>query len=77
VTLGATEPGLRLGTLVYMSPEQVRGESADARSDIFALGATLYEMLSGRTAFARRTQAETVSAILSYDADPIGSSSTN
>ncbi len=47
----ATEPGTVLGTLGYMSPEQVRGERADARADIFALGAILYEMLTGRKAF--------------------------
>ncbi len=76
VTLTATDPGVRRGTLLYMSPEQTRGESADARSDIFALGATLYEMLSGRAAFARGTTAETVSAILGYDPDPIASSSS-
>jgi eukaryotic-like serine/threonine-protein kinase len=77
VTLSATEPGSRPGTLVYMSPEQVRGEAANARSDIFALGATLYEMLSGRSAFARRTHAETASAILGHEPDPIASSSTS
>jgi Tol biopolymer transport system component len=77
VTLSATDPGARLGTLVYMSPEQVRGEPADARSDLFALGTTLYEMLSGRPAFARRTHAETASAILGHEPDPIGSSSTS
>src|SRR5215831_1903833 len=47
----ATKPGLVLGTLGYMSPEQVRGKPADARSDIFSFGAILYEMLSGRRAF--------------------------
>ena len=46
-----TEPGVVLGTLGYMSPEQVRGKPADARSDIFSFGAILYEMLSGRRAF--------------------------
>ena len=49
-----TEPGVVLGTVGYMSPEQVRGQPADARSDIFALGAMLYEMLTGRRAFRRR-----------------------
>src|SRR6185503_158613 len=47
----ATEPGVVMGTLGYMSPEQVKGKSADARSDIFSFGAILYEMLSGRRAF--------------------------
>src|SRR5262245_20806659 len=59
-----TEPGVVLGTLGYMSPEQVRGKSADARSDIFALGAILYEMLSGQRAFRGDSAADTMSAIL-------------
>ena len=60
----ATEPGVVMGTLGYMSPEQVKGKTADARSDIFAFGAVLYEMLSGARAFHRDTAAETMSAIL-------------
>jgi eukaryotic-like serine/threonine-protein kinase len=59
-----TSAGAVLGTVGYMSPEQVRGEPADARSDIFALGAILYEMLSGQRAFRRDTSAETMTAIL-------------
>src|SRR4029079_5961695 len=51
----ATEPGVVMGTLGYMSPEQVKGKSADARSDIFAFGAILYEALSGARAFHRET----------------------
>jgi eukaryotic-like serine/threonine-protein kinase len=62
-----TEPGLLLGTVTYMAPEQVRGQPADARSDVFALGAVLYEMISGRRAFARDTPADTMTAILSED----------
>ncbi|HEX7251693.1 MAG TPA: protein kinase [Thermoanaerobaculia bacterium] len=62
-----TEPGMVLGTLGYMSPEQVRGKSADARSDIFSFGAILYEMLSGRRAFRGDTAADTMSAILTKD----------
>ena len=59
-----TVPGSVLGTMGYTSPEQLRGEAADARSDIFALGCLLYEMLSGRTAFLRNSPAETTAAIL-------------
>jgi eukaryotic-like serine/threonine-protein kinase len=60
----ATEPGLVLGTIGYMSPEQVRGKPADSRSDIFAFGAILYEMISGKKAFHGETAADTMSAIL-------------
>jgi pentatricopeptide repeat protein len=59
-----TDPGAVMGTAGYMSPEQVRGEPADARSDIFALGSVLYEMATGSRAFARDTAAETMTAIL-------------
>jgi serine/threonine protein kinase len=59
-----TEPGLVMGTVGYMSPEQVRGLAVDHRSDIFSFGAILYEMLSGRRAFRRDTAADTMSAIL-------------
>jgi hypothetical protein len=59
--------GVLAGTLPYMAPEQVRGQAADARSDIFALGAVLYEMLSGRRAFGGETAADTMTAILTRD----------
>jgi Tol biopolymer transport system component len=62
-----TDAGTVLGTVGYMSPEQVRGETVDSRSDIFSLGAVLYEMLSGRRAFQRGTAAETMTAILRED----------
>ena len=62
-----TEPGVVLGTLGYMSPEQVRGRPADARSDIFSFGAILYEMLSGNRAFRGDSAADTMSAILKED----------
>jgi len=61
---GGTEPGVVLGTLGYMSPEQVKGKPADARSDIFSFGAILHEMLSGRRAFHGESAAEAMSAIL-------------
>ncbi len=60
----ATEPGMLLGTVGYMSPEQARGQPADARSDIFSLGAVLYEMLTGRPAFQRGNLADSLSSIL-------------
>ena len=62
-----TEPGVVMGTLGYMSPEQVRGKPADHRSDIFAFGAILYEMLSGNRAFRGDSAADTMSAILKED----------
>jgi eukaryotic-like serine/threonine-protein kinase len=63
-TSPGTQPGLVLGTIGYMSPEQVRGKIADYRSDIFAFGAILYEMITGVRAFRGETQADTLSAIL-------------
>ena len=62
-----TTPGMVLGTVGYMSPEQVRGLPADHRTDIFSFGAVVYEMLSGRRAFAGATEADTMSAILRAD----------
>lgn len=59
-----TDPGTVMGTVGYMSPEQVRGNEADHRSDIFSFGSILYEMLSGERAFQRETLAETMTAIL-------------
>ena len=63
----ATDPGSVLGTAAYMSPEQARGETVDTRSDIFSLGAVLFEMLIGRQVFARATAAETMTAVLKDD----------
>ncbi len=62
-----TQPGAIMGTVQFMSPEQVRGQPADARSDIFAFGCVLYEMLTGKRAFSRKTSAETIAAILNDD----------
>ena len=56
-----------MGTAGYMSPEQVRGQPVDHRTDIFAFGAILYEMLAGKRAFHRSTSAETMTAILNDD----------
>jgi serine/threonine protein kinase/WD40 repeat protein len=63
----ATEPGVVMGTAGYMSPEQVRGRPTDHRADIFAFGAIVYEMLTGKRAFQKPTSAETMSAILNED----------
>ena len=72
---GHTEPGTVMGTMGYMSPEQVRGLPVDHRSDIFSFGAILYEMLSGKKAFKRDTASDTMAAILTRraaGADAVG-----
>jgi eukaryotic-like serine/threonine-protein kinase len=66
-----SEPGMILGTLPYMSPEQVSGEPVDARSDIFSFGVMLYEMASGHKPFAAESAAATISAILTREAAPL------
>ncbi len=71
-TATATQPGVLMGTVGYMAPEQVSGEPADARSDLFALGCILYELLTGRRAFQRDTAVETLAAILKDEAPRIG-----
>jgi serine/threonine protein kinase/formylglycine-generating enzyme required for sulfatase activity len=63
--------GAIIGTLPYMSPEQVRGEVLDGRSDIFSLGVVLYEMLSGHQPFSSKSSAETASAILTHEPPPL------
>ena len=67
-----TAQGTILGTFQYMAPEQIEGQEADARTDIFAFGAVLYEMLTGRKAFAGRSQASLLSAILKDEPPPVG-----
>jgi serine/threonine protein kinase/Tol biopolymer transport system component len=62
-----TSPGMILGTPAYMSPEQTRGRLVDKRADIWAFGCVLYEMLTGRLAFARETASDTIAAILERD----------
>jgi eukaryotic-like serine/threonine-protein kinase len=66
-----TEEGVILGTFQYMAPEQLEGKNSDARSDIFALGAVLYEMSAGRPAFRANTKASLIAAILSSEPPPI------
>jgi len=68
---GGTEPGVVMGTVGYMSPEQVRGQATDHRADIFAFGAILYEMLTGKRAFQKPSAADTMSAVLNDDAPDI------
>ena len=68
-----TGPGMVMGTAGYMSPEQVRGETVDHRSDIFSFGAVLYEMVTGHPAFVRKTAAETIAAILKEDPPELSS----
>ena len=67
----STTPGVALGTVGYMSPEQVLGKPADARSDIFSFGAILYEMFGGQRAFQRPSTIETLNAILKDDPPPL------
>ncbi len=66
-----TSVGEVIGTILYMSPEKIEGEKADARSDLFALGAVLYEMATGKRAFAGKSQISVASAILEKDPEPI------
>jgi eukaryotic-like serine/threonine-protein kinase len=71
VTVQQTQPGMILGTVSYMSPEQARGRPADYRSDQFSFGVMLYEMAAGKKAFDRRESVQTMSAILTEDPPPI------
>jgi eukaryotic-like serine/threonine-protein kinase len=71
-----TAEGTILGTLQYMSPEQLEGRETDGRSDIFAMGLVLYEMATGRKAFTGKSQASLIAAILSSEPQPIVDSTT-
>jgi serine/threonine protein kinase len=68
-----TEAGVVLGTVVYMSPEQARGEPLDFRSDLFSFGSILYEMATGKRAFARASAPETMAAIIREEPEPLAS----
>ncbi len=69
--LGLTTPGVILGTMGYMSPEQARGRPATSASDVFSLGCVLYEMLTGVGPFRRETQTDTLSAVLKEEPPPL------
>ena len=70
-TMTGTQPGVVVGTVSYMSPEQASGQTVDFRSDQFSLGSMLYEMATGRRAFQRKTAIDTLSAILNDDPEPL------
>ena len=69
ITVGGTREGVILGTAAYMSPEQARGQAVDKRTDIWAFGCVLYEMLTGRAAFGAETVSDTIAAILEREPD--------
>jgi Tol biopolymer transport system component len=69
VTAGGTRDGMILGTAAYMSPEQARGQAVDKRTDIWAFGCVLYEMLTGQSTFLRETVSDTIAGILERDPD--------
>ena len=72
-----TQPGTVMGTIGYMSPEQASGKPVDFRSDQFSLGSIVYELATGNRAFQRATTAETLTAIIREDAEPVGKVNAN
>ena len=70
---GQTEPGIVVGTVAYMSPEQALGKPVDFRSDQFSFGSVFYEMAAGRKAFARASGPETMTAIIREEPQPLAS----
>jgi Tol biopolymer transport system component len=73
LTAALTEKGTILGTFQYMSPERIEGKESDARSDIFAFGAVLYEMITGKHAFEGKTRVSVISAVVGRDPPPVSS----
>jgi two-component system, cell cycle response regulator len=71
-TVAATEAGVLLGTVGYLAPEQARGQKADERSDLFSVGAILYELVTGKRAFFRDSAIETLHSVITDDPPPIG-----
>ena len=70
-TMTGTQPGVVVGTVGYMSPEQARGQAVDFRSDQFSFGSMLYEMATGKRAFQKKTAVDTLAAILNEEPEPI------
>src|SRR5262249_1170246 len=70
-SLNDTAPGVIMGTVTYMPPEQLRGLKVDARADIFSLGVVLYELIAGKSPFAGGTQVDVISAILGREPEPL------
>ena len=71
VSMALSQPGVIVGTVAYMSPEQAQGQAVDARSDVFSFGAVLYEVLSGRRAFRGNTPFATITAVVNEEPPPL------